>query len=221
MIKRKLYLDQIEPLIDVDIIKVLTGIHRSGKTVLLSQVQELLLDKGIDKNNIISINLESALNRRLQNSDTLYEYISAKAKETNGKIYIFLDEIQEVGHWEKIINSFRVDFQCDIYITGSNSKLLSGELATYLAGRYVQIHVYPFTLAETKEYLLSENLFVSDNRLFADYLKYGGFPQVWQMKDEHTKNIYLKDLYDAIVLRDIVSRYSLRDYVTLQKLLDG
>ena len=219
MIKRQLYLDQIKPLIDVDIIKVLTGIRRSGKTVLLSQIQELLIERGIDKNNIISINLESALNRRLQNSDTLYEYVSLKAKEASGKIYIFIDEIQDTEHWEKVINSFRVDFECDIYITGSNSKLLSGELATYLAGRYIQIHVYPFTLAETKEYLLSEKLFVSDSRLFADYLKYGGFPQVWQMRDEHTKNIYLKDLYDAIVLRDIVSRYNLRDHVTLQRLL--
>ena len=163
MIKRQLYLDQIKPLIDVDIIKVLTGIRRSGKTVLLSQIQELLIDKGIDKNNIISINLESALNRRLQNSDTLYEYVLSKAKEASEKIYIFIDEIQETEHWEKVINSFRVDFECDIYITGSNSKLLSGELATYLAGRYIQIHVYPFTLAETKEYLLSEKLFVSDS----------------------------------------------------------
>ena len=91
MIKRKLYLDQIEPLIDVDIIKVLTGIRRSGKTVLLSQIQELLIERGIDKNNIISINLESALNRRLQNSDTLYEYVLSKAKEAIGKIYIFID----------------------------------------------------------------------------------------------------------------------------------
>ena len=176
MILRKTYLDQIIPLIDKNLIKVLTGVRRSGKTVLLQQIQDYLLQHGRRKNNVVYISFESKANAHLKNSDALYSYLIDAAKKAGGKTYIFLDEIQTVSAWEEVVSSLLVDLNCDIYITGSNSKLLSGELATLIAGRYIQIHVYPFTLSEAKEITQQNGTFVSDDTLFLDYLRYGGLP---------------------------------------------
>lgn len=166
MILRKAYLDQIIPLIDKDIIKVLTGVRRSGKTVLLQQIQDYLLQHGRDKHNIVYISFESKTNAHLKNSDVLYSFLLDAGKKTDGKTYIFLDEIQTVPAWEEVVSSLLVDLDCDIYITGSNSKLLSGELATLIAGRYIRIRVYPFTLSEAKEITQQNDTFVSETRSF-------------------------------------------------------
>ena len=133
MILRKNYLDQIIPLIDKNLIKVLTGVRRSGKTVLLQQIQDYLLQHGRQKNNVVYISFESKANAHLKNSDALYSYLLDAGRKANGKTYIFLDEIQAVPAWEEVVSSLLVDLDCDIYITGSNSKLLSGELATLIA----------------------------------------------------------------------------------------
>ena len=146
MIIREAYLRQIVPLIDKNLIKVLTGVRRSGKTVLLSQIQDYLLKNGRSKSQIINISLESKKNKKFKDGDVLYEYLISACEKLNAKAYIFLDEIQIVSGWEEVVSSLLVDVDCDIYITGSNSKLLSGELATLIAGRYIQIHVYPLTL---------------------------------------------------------------------------
>ena len=168
MVLRKSYLDKIIPFIDQDLIKVLVGIRRCGKTVLLGQIKDVLLQHNIPAQNIIQANFESMRFRNTRTAETLYDYIAKKAEGCTGKIYILLDEIQEVERWQIAINSLRVDFNCDIYLTGSNSKLLSGELATYLSGRYIQIQVFPFSLAEAKQQCIENGTYTSDEKLFAD-----------------------------------------------------
>lgn len=218
MILRKNYLDQIIPLIDKNLIKVLTGVRRSGKTVLLQQIQDYLLQHGRQKNNVVYISFESKANARLKSSDALYSYLLDTGRKANGKTYIFLDEIQAVPAWEEVVSSLLVDLDCDIYITGSNSKLLSGELATLIAGRYIQIHVYPFTLSEAKEITKQNGTFVSDDALFSDYLRYGGLPLRFSL-EEISVEPYLSDTYDAIVVKDILQRNKLNDSALLNLLL--
>lgn len=218
MILRKTYLNQIIPLIDKNLIKVLTGVRRSGKTVLLQQIQDYLLQHGRRKNNVVYISFESKANAHLKNSDVLYAYLIDTAKKADGKTYIFLDEIQTVSAWEEVVSSLLVDLDCDIYITGSNSKLLSGELATLIAGRYIRIHVYPFTLSEAKEITQQNGTFVSDDALFLDYLRYGGLPLRFSL-EEISVEPYLSDTYDAIVVKDIIQRNKLNDSALLNLLL--
>ena len=218
MIIRQAYLNRIIPLIDKKLIKVLTGVRRSGKTVLLSQIQDYLLDKGVDKDNIVSISLESKKNEKFKDGDVLYDHLISVYQAIKGKIYIFLDEIQAVTKWEEVVSSLLVDVDCDIYITGSNSKLLSGELATLIAGRYIQIHVYPFTLSEAIAIQKKNGKYTSDEALFADYLRYGGLPMRFSLENISLEP-YLSDTYDAIVVKDIISRNNIRDTGLLNMLL--
>ena len=218
MIIREAYIRQIVPLIDKNLIKVLTGVRRSGKTVLLSQIQDYLLKNGRSKPQIINISLESKKNKKFKDGDVLYEYLISACEKLNAKAYIFLDEIQVVSGWEEVVSSLLVDIDCDIYITGSNSKLLSGELATLIAGRYIQIHVYPFTLSEAKQMLEQNGKFKSDEVLFQDYLKYGGLPMRFSL-EEISLEAYLSDTYDAIVVKDIIQRNNIKDTNLLNMIL--
>lgn len=210
MIIREGYLKQIIPLVDKNLIKVITGVRRSGKTVLLSQIQDYLLAHGKTKNQIINISLESKKNSHFKNGDALYHYLLSACEKSKTKVYIFLDEIQLVSNWEEVVSSLLVDVNCDIYITGSNSKLLSGELATLIAGRYIQIHVYPFTLKEAKEMALQNGKFESDEKLFQNYLKYGGLPMRFSLEDI-SLDAYLSDTYDAIIIKDIIQRNQIKN----------
>ena len=218
MILREAYINQIVPLIDKNLIKVLTGVRRSGKTVLLSQIQDYLLKNGRSKSQIINISLESKKNKKFKDGDVLYEYLISACEKLNAKAYIFLDEIQVVSGWEEVVSSLLVDIDCDVYITGSNSKLLSGELATLIAGRYIQIHVYPFTLSEAKQMLEQNGKFKSDEVLFQDYLKYGGLPMRFSL-EEISLEAYLSDTYDAIVVKDIIQRNNIKDTNLLNMIL--
>ena len=218
MIIREAYISQIVPLIDKNLIKVLTGVRRSGKTVLLSQIQDYLLKNGRSKSQIINISLESKKNKKFKDGDVLYEYLISACEKLNAKAYIFLDEIQVVSGWEEVVSSLLVDIDCDVYITGSNSKLLSGELATLIAGRYIQIHVYPFTLSEAKQMLEQNGKFKSDEVLFQDYLKYGGLPKRFSL-EEISLEAYLSDTYDAIVVKDIILRNNIKDPNLLKMIL--
>lgn len=218
MIVREKYLNQIIPLVDKNLIKVITGVRRSGKTVLLSQIQDYLLQNGKSANQIINISLESKKNSKFKNGDVLYDYLISACEDLKQKTYIFLDEIQVVSKWEEVVASLLVDVDCDIYITGSNSKLLSGELATLIAGRYIRIHVYPFTLSEAKQMLVQNGNFKSDESLFQDYLKYGGLPMRFSL-DEVSLDAYLSDTYDAIVIKDIVQRNKIKDPSLLNMIL--
>ena len=211
MILRKTYLDRIIPLIDKNLIKVLTGVRRSGKTVLLQQIG--------GKDNIVYINFESKANAKFKNADVLYDFLIGAARAAKGKVYILLDEIQSVAKWEEVASSLLVDIDCDIYITGSNSKLLSGELATLIAGRYIRIKVFPFTFAEAKELTIKNGTFTSDERLFADYLRRGGLPQRFSLEDVSV-GAYLSDTYDAIVIKDILQRNRINDPGLLTALLN-
>lgn len=220
MIKRERYLQKVEPFLNCGLIKILTGVRRCGKTVLLGQIKELLLAKGADKEQFVQVNFESIKYRDLKNADALYEYIQKKAGQIQGKVYIMLDEVQEVQEWQAVVNSLRIDLDCDIYLTGSNSKLLSGELASCLSGRYIQIRVYPFVFSEVKQMQLEHKVYRSDELAFAEYLKYGGFPQCCLLNDTHSKETYLHDLYESIVLKDIVQRHSVKDIAMLKNILE-
>lgn len=148
MVKRELYIDKIRPLIDKDIIKVITGIRMCGKSYFLNLIVEELKNNGIKDENIILINLESMKYNSLKTKEELDDVVLNLTKNISGRFYLLFDEIQNIERWEKAITGYKVDFNCDIYITGSNSKLLSGELATFLAGRYMEIKMYPFSFNE-------------------------------------------------------------------------
>ena len=222
MTKRELYIEKIKPFINKDIVKVLTGIRRSGKSVMLKLIMEELKQNKIDEKQFININFENLINRELTTADKLHEYILKKASEIKKKCYIFLDEIQEVKDWEKCINSLRVDeeYDFDIYITGSNAKLLSGELSTYLAGRYVEFVIYPFSFKEFLETLKSIQQDVSTREAFQKYVKFGGMPFLYNLAFEEEASLqYLKDIYSSIILKDITQRNKIRDTDMLERVI--
>lgn len=176
MISREIYMKRIRPFINTELIKVFTGIRRSGKSVMLELVKNELKKSGVSDKNFLCINFEQFSNSELLDAKILHKRIVEFQKIADGKIYLFFDEIQEVDGWEKCINSCRVDFDCDIYITGSNAKLLSGELATYLAGRYVEFVIYPFSFAEFLEMNRQKNSQIDKSACFMTFLKTGGMP---------------------------------------------
>ena len=222
MTKRELYIEKIKPFINKDIIKVITGIRRSGKSVMLKLIMEELKQNKIDEKQFININFENLINIELTKADKLHEYILKKASEIKKKCYIFLDEIQEVKDWEKCINSLRVneEYDFDIYITGSNAKLLSGELSTYLAGRYVEFVIYPFSFKEFLETLKSIQQDVSTREAFQKYVKFGGMPFLYNLTFEEEASLqYLKDIYSSIILKDITQRNKIRDTDLLERVI--
>lgn len=207
MIIRENYLAKIRPFIGKDIIKVLTGIRRGGKSVLLEQICN-----EINSPNTIFLNFEDLGNQHLCEYQALHNYICEKIGDSQETFYLFFDEIQEVHGWEKVVNSLRVKFHADIYITGSNSKLLSGELATYIAGRYVAFTVYPFSYEEFKT--------VNGEYTFEDYIQYGGMPFLSSVDfaADVCKN-YLQDIFNSVVLKDIVKRNNIRDVDLLERIV--
>ena len=220
MIKRETYMQRIRPFINTELIKVFTGIRRSGKSVMLELVKDELKNSGISKKNFLCINFEQFSYSNLLDANSLYARIIEFQKNTEGRIYLFLDEIQEVEHWEKCVNSCRVDFDCDIYITGSNAKLLSGELATYLAGRYVEFVIYPFSFAEFLEMNRQTNPELDKASCFRQFMKTGGMPFLSNFKgDDSAKNQYLMDIYNSVVLKDVVKRNNIRDVDTLERIV--
>lgn len=220
MIKRELYLSQIERLIDKEPIKILVGVRRSGKTFLLKSIEEELKSRGINEENIFLISFESMKYNGIEDFRQLDELIIGLAENTKGKIYLLFDEIQNVKNWEKSINACRVDLDCDIYITGSNSELLSGEMATLISGRYYQINVYPFSFAEFIQYKKEmEKTDISDlEELFKEYVEYGGMPPIQQVAVED-KYSYLSDIYNTILLKDIITRHNIRNSDMLNRIL--
>ena len=220
MIKREIYMQRIRPFMNTELIKVFTGIRRAGKSVMLELVKNELKESGISEENFLCINFEQFSNSQYLDVQSLYKKIVDFQKNTKGKIYLFFDEIQEVTGWEKCINSCRIDFDCDIYITGSNAKLLSGELATYLAGRYVEFVIYPFSFAEFFEMNLIKNPNVDKATCFMQFLKTGGMPFLSNFPDDDSaKSQYLIDIYNSVVLKDVVKRNNIRDVDTLERIV--
>lgn len=216
MITRELYLNKIIDAKDTEFIKVITGVRRSGKSTLLLMFKEYLLQNNVKEENIIHMNFESAMYDDIKNYKDLYMYVKEKIK--NEKVYLLLDEVQNVEAWEKAINSFKVDFNVDIYITGSNAYLLSSELSTLLSGRYIEIKMYPLSF---KEYLTFNN-YTRDNidDKFNEYLKYGGLPAITLIKDKSELVLsYLNDIYNTIVKKDIIDRNNIKDAVLLENII--
>ena len=223
MLKRDEYIKKIVPFIDKDVIKVLTGIRRSGKSVMLKLLMEELKNRGINENQFIYINFENLKYRNLKNYERLYDFILNKVDDKYKSYYIFLDEIQEVEEWERCVNSLRVDedFKFDIYITGSNAKLLSGELSTYLAGRYIEFVVYPFSFKEFFEIMKEKNKEIDLKEAFQDYVKFGGMPFLHNLDYNFEASMqYLQDLYASIILKDITQRNNIRDTDLLERIID-
>lgn len=213
-------MQRIRPFMNTDLIKVFTGIRRAGKSVMLELVKNELKESGISEENFLCINFEQFSNSQFLDVESLYKKITDFQKNTKGKIYLFFDEIQEVDGWEKCINSCRIDFDCDIYITGSNAKLLSGELATYLAGRYVEFVIYPFSFAEFLEMNRLKNPNVDKSTCFMQFLKTGGMPFLSNFPDDDSaKSQYLIDIYNSVVLKDVVKRNNIRDVDTLERIV--
>ena len=223
MLKRDEYIKKIVPFIDKDVIKVLTGIRRSGKSVMLKLLMEELKNRGINENQFIYINFENLKYRNLKNYERLYDFILNKVDDKYKSYYIFLDEIQEVEEWERCVNSLRVDedFNFDIYITGSNAKLLSGELSTYLAGRYIEFVVYPFSFKEFFEIMKEKNKEIDLKESFQDYVKFGGMPFLHNLDYNFEASMqYLQDLYASIILKDITRRNNIRDTDLLERIIN-
>lgn len=220
MISRNTYIEKIRPFINSDLIKVLTGIRRSGKSVMLDLIKQELLALGVKENQFITFNFENMSFAHLCHAQALRDEIIRLSNGISGKLYLFFDEIQEVQDWEKCINSLRVELNCDIYITGSNAKLLSGELATYLAGRYVEFIIYPFSFAE---FLALYNTIYPDTDkavAFKKYLHFGGMPYLAALRyDEAACRQYLQDVYNSVELKDIVKRNNIRDIDMLERIL--
>ena len=222
MIKRNLYLEEIKKYMNKPIIKVITGMRRSGKSMILKLIQEELENVGIIKENIIYMNFESLIYIDIKDFETLYKHIIEKTFNKKGKIYILLDEIQEVKGWEKAINSFLVDLDIDIYITGSNANLLSSELATYIAGRYVEIKIYPLSFQEYIDFVSENNKEnpLSLDEYFNQYLNFGGLPgiHIFNYNKEEIYQ-YLVDVYNSILLRDVITRNNIRDIELLERVV--
>lgn len=220
MIKREMYMSRIRPFIGTELVKVMTGIRRCGKSVMLDLIKEELKEKGVEPAQMVSFNFEAMSNAHLCSAEALYEEVMKRASAIEGKTYLFFDEIQEVTQWEKAINSFRVELDCDIYITGSNAKLLSGELATVLGGRYVEFTIYPFSYAEFLELYRSVAPSATDAEAFQKYLTIGGMPYLANLRYEAEPcKQYLTDIYNSVVLNDVVKRNKIRDVDLLSRIV--
>lgn len=220
MITRELYLKQLLNYIDKPVIKIITGIRRSGKSTMLLLLRDLLLEQGVKEEQILYVNFESLTYADLNTAESLYGYIVSWIRKDT-KNYLLLDEIQEVKDWEKCINSLIVDFQVDIYLTGSNSHLLSSELATFLSGRYVQIPVYTLSFREYLQFHYDYNKkVITGTEAFIRYLRLGGFPVI-HIGDFPVEIVYkiVSDIYSSVILRDTVQRYQIRDIELLERVV--
>ncbi|MBC2888203.1 ATP-binding protein [Gordonibacter massiliensis (ex Traore et al. 2017)] len=221
MIDRPLYLDRIRPFIGKPVIKIVTGVRRSGKSTLLQLVRAELRSRGVLGTDMLDVNLEVYANRHLKNPDLLYEQVKAWADELDGrKGYLFLDEIQEVETWEQLVPGLQTEFQIDIYLTGSNAHFLSSEFATYLSGRYVEISVFPFSFSEFVRLRMNDGIQETVDEAFDVYRVLGGFPFLSYLDYAPDPcREYLLSIYDTVVLKDMVERESIKDASLLGELL--
>jgi len=218
MIKRPLYIKKIQPFInETELVKIITGIRRSGKSVMLELIKQELTEQGVDPTAFISVNFEDFTYYHLREAMALHDYLKGEIDQRNGRCYLFLDEIQEVENWEGVVNSLRVNSDVDIYITGSNAKLLVSEFSTYLGGRYMTMQIFPFSF---KEIIETKSNPAGMKELFLDYAESGGMPLVINRDfDKASRKQYLEDLFTAVVIKDIVKRNKIRDVDILERLI--
>lgn len=215
MIERAEYLNFLKKLKDKNIIKVVTGIRRCGKSTLFELYKKYLLENGINKTQIISLNFENPKDMIFKDWKELYTYIEGKLLPDKMN-YIFLDEIQVIPNFEKTVDGLFINKNVDLYITGSNSYMLSGELATYLTGRYMQIHMLPLSF---KEYL---NHYGRDNELkkYDTYIQNGGFPYLLNLnEDKDLIRNYLDGIYNTVLMKDVISRNNIKDTMMLESII--
>lgn len=218
IIKRAYYLNQLIKFQNTDFVKVITGVRRSGKSVLLMQYRDYLKEQGVAEKDIIYLNMEDYQMSLVKNEADLHQVLDPLMPK-NHHFYLLLDEIQNVTGWQRVINGIRVSFDCDITVTGSNAKMLSGELATLLSGRYVEIPIYPFSF---KEFLQAKKINEDSDQLFKafrEYRTFGGFPAVVLAQDQSIKDTILSGIYDAIILNDVAARGNLRDISILRDIV--
>ncbi|MCK5168802.1 MAG: ATP-binding protein [Bacteroidales bacterium] len=221
MIIRTKYINAIRPFIQKPVIKVITGVRRCGKSTLLTQIIDVLIDQGIDQQQIIYINKELFEFDSIRSYSDLHNYISGIVGNSKSKYYIFVDEIQEIDGWQRAVNSFLASGKYDIYITGSNANLLSSEIATLLSGRYIEFKLYTLSLTEFKELAVSNQAIVNSGNIFDLYIKYGGFPGLHHMEwSDITIRQYLQSLYNSVLLKDIVVKYNIRDAAMLEQIAE-
>ena len=219
MKNRDLYLNQLIQFKDKKLIKVITGLRRSGKSTLLSLFENHLITSGVDRNHIIRMNFESFEFDEITNYKELHAYINKRILDPNKRHYILLDEVQQVSSWERVINSFFVDANVDIFITGSNAYLLSSELSTLLSGRYVEIKMQPLSFKEYLEFLDSDKE-MSLQEKFNQYLEYGGLPTIVELLDNpDTIGPFLEGIYNTVLMKDVIERNGVRDAALLESIL--
>lgn len=217
IIKRTHYLNQVFPFVNKPVIKVITGIRRCGKSYLLKQIIEALFQQGVSSDCVVYINKELMQFDFIKDYQQLYSYIDSKINRISGKKYIFIDEIQEIEAWEKAVSSLFAENDFDIYLTGSNAKLLSSEIATLLSGRYIEFNLYPLSFIEFLEF--EKDKAINYDESFIKYLRYGGFPVIHHFNDnEELIFQYLGSLYNTILLKDIISRYNVRNVQLFENL---
>ena len=217
MLIREKYLCDIRPFYDVDLIKVITGIRRCGKSILIEQIINEVKEKLTDEKHIIYINFENVEFSYIKTYLDLNNYVKSRIVDDK-KYYLFFDEIQYVSEWEKVVNSFKATLNVSIFITGSNSKLLSGELSTYLSGRYVKFEIYPLSFREVCE--IKKVDIESQESLFKEYIFWGGLPQRFIFDNEKETRIYLSDVFDSIVVKDIVKRFNINDIDLFNRIVE-
>jgi len=216
---RELYLNQLIQFRDKKLIKVITGLRRSGKSTLLSLFENHLITSGVDRKQIIRMNFESFEFDEITSYKELHAYIKEHIIDKTKKHYILLDEVQQVSSWERVINSFLVDANVDIYITGSNAYLLSSELSTLLSGRYVEIRMQPLSFKEYLGFLESDKE-MSLQEKFNQYLEYGGLPNVVELLDHpDTIGPFLEGIYNTVLMKDVIERNGVRDAALLESIL--
>ena len=218
MIKREMYLKKLRDSYDSELIKIIVGVRRSGKSVLLTQIMDELIEKGIKEDHIIYINFEDYDYTDYTEPKKFNEYVKSKIQDKE-KYYLFFDEIQNVKDFEKVINSFRATMNVSIFITGSNSKVLSGDLSTYLVGRYISIKIMPFTFAEYLELQKEKGITKDKEELFLEYMEWGGMPQIYNTTNLEERKMYLTDLYNTAILKDIVERHSIKNVNLLNRII--
>jgi predicted AAA+ superfamily ATPase len=218
MIARKIYLNQLISLCNQNIIKVITGIRRCGKSTLLSEFKDYLKTKGVEEDNILLLNFEEREYSDFECWEDVYDYILDKLS-VKGMKYVFLDEVQRIVCFEKLVDALFVKKDIDLYITGSNAFLLSSELGTLLSGRYITINLHPFSFSE---YVSAFENNANTDRLFRQYMNASCFPEAVNLSisSPNMVNTYLKSLYDTVVVKDIVKRNNLRKFDTLQNILN-
>lgn len=221
MIQRKRYLNKISPFIGKPVIKAITGIRRCGKSTLLKQISEIIIAKGVDAEQIISINKELYEFDFIRTYADLHTYVSSKLKTKNATYYLFVDEVQEIEGWEKAVNSFLAEGKYDIYISGSNAHMLSSDLATLITGRYVEFKIYTLAYAEFQEIYKKTPSNLKTGDVFSNFIKYGGFPGLHHLVwEEEILRQYLESLYSTVVLKDVITRNKVNDVSMLGHILD-